>query len=108
MDVLIVILDTIIVVLAILVCIYSFKLVLCLNGSIPSNWWGVMPIAFLWATINRVLVLMTALEIISGTEWLDWIAAGTIVFWILILVFKIGFYRELKKVLCPDEEGGCK
>jgi hypothetical protein len=75
-----------------------------LNTSIVSNWWGVMPIAFLWATINRFFVLLTSLDIISSVEWLELIAAGQIIFWVLILIFKVGFYRELKKILCPDKD----
>lgn len=100
-----VVIDAITVILAIVVCYYSFKLVLCLNADIPSNWWGVMPIAFLWAAFNRILVLMEALDWFQSPLALDWIAAAQILFWALILIFKVGFYRELKKILNP---GGCK
>lgn len=100
-----VVMNFITLILAIVVCIYSFKLVLCLNHGIPSNWWGVMPIAFLWATCNRALVLMESLGYLTPDfEWLEWISASQIVFWGLILIFKVGFYRELEKVLCPVKD----
>ena len=105
MDVLI-ILNTITVIIAIIVCIYSYKLVLCLNAGVPSNWWGVMPIALTWAAFIRILVLADSLDMFSP-DALDWIAAGQIVFWGLILIFKVGFYRELRNVLCPVKPG-CK
>ena len=96
-----VILNLITLIIACFVCIYSFKLVLCLNTSIESNWWGVMPIAFLWATINRFFVLLTSMDVLNLNDWLEPVAAGQIIFWILILVIKVGFYRELKRNVCP-------
>lgn len=105
MDVFLVLINALTVIIAAFVCYYSFKLVLCLNAGMPSNWWGLMPIAFLWAASMRVLVLLVSLEILPVEPWSEAIAASQIVFWGLILVFKVGFYRELKNILFPM---GCK
>jgi hypothetical protein len=104
MDLLIVLLDAIIIVIASAATVYSFKLTLCLNQGFQSGWWGVMPIAFLYAVFNRILVLAVALEYLEAAKWSELIAASTIVFWVLIFIFKFGFYREARKVLCPIEK----
>ena len=110
MERVIVVIDTIIVIIGFFICYYSIKLVTCLNTGFKNGWWTVLPLIFIYALINRIVVLGLAAHNYLYPNSLsdlvfDAVAASQIIFWIGALVFVVGLYTAAKTMICPIKEG---
>ncbi len=100
MEQLIVLFDGIIVILAILVCYYSLKLITCCFGAtgFQSGYWLLLPAIFIYALVTRILALLIASDILPR-EMATSIAAAQIVFWIGAFVFVFGLYKSTQELM---------
>ena len=93
-------LDFLIVIIALHVCVISFKLYSCLDAGIKTRWWFALPLVLTYGLFNRIVILLIELELLPH-EWLNLSASAQIIFWVGMLIFVYGLYQTVRKTVCP-------
>jgi len=98
-NLLIILLNTAIVILAIAASVISiYKTRMILRGEIAVGWWIVLPFALISSVVNRTFVLMGNLDILPD-EYVPWVPAFQIIFWSGMVIFLYGFYKVTKELI---------